>query len=528
MKYVSRPARDASESQYLGQVFGKQFEPFGYVTVPPDARLDNTQTDLLDVNGDTLAIHPESASWAFLNPWEKALFSFCNGRPFRDLLQYWPVDAHTTAHEFVAHLYRRGLLAVSGRRAVDARMFADGPNYDEGHLVELLLTEKCNLACPYCLAGANQAMPAMNEALGLRTIDLAFAMREAHTLAFEFAGGEPLLKFPLLQRLVDYIERHPGRAGRRIFLSIQTNATLLTDERARWLRDAGIRVGISIEGDQAAQDRGRPQVNGKSSYAALMRGIELLKRHQVPFGALVVLNRGNVGDPEGLATHLLQLGIHGFRVNPIAYLGDARRNWAAVGLSQDEIIGFFRRLMNAIVANRWLLLEDNIHSMCLFLTSKQRRTRCMRASCGAGDTFQSIAGNGDIYPCGRATQTPALKLGNILDANLESLAASARANPRIAEIRARRPEDFDTCKICSYRQLCQAGCSVQALERYGTIRHKTPECDFYKTLYPGLMHWLSFDEAAFAHLNATSYLDSEGHRFDFDFIPERTAMPADL
>nr|WP_189654953.1 hypothetical protein [Paracoccus mutanolyticus] len=30
--------------------------------------------------------------------------------------------------------------------------------------------------------------------------------------------------------------------------------------------------------------------------------------------------------------------------------------------------------------------EDNIHSMCRFLTSKQRRTRCMRAECGAGDS----------------------------------------------------------------------------------------------------------------------------------------------
>jgi radical SAM protein with 4Fe4S-binding SPASM domain len=500
-------------------MFGKRFEPFGHLTVPPGAILDVHGTELVDVEGETLAIAPESASWAFLNRSEAAAFAACDGAPFGRLAASWPDDAPAPAEAFVAHLYRRGLLGIAGMRAVDSRMFADGPNYDEGNLVELLLTEKCNLACPYCLAGANQSMPAMDEAIGRRTVDLAFAMNEAHTLAFEFAGGEPMLKFPLMQRLVDYIDRHPARGTRRVFLSLQTNATLLNEERVRWLAQSSIRVGISIEGDQATQDRGRPQVNGKGSFAALMRGIDLLKRHQVPFGALVVLNRGNIGDPEGLARFLLSHQIHGFRINPVAYLGDARRNWAAVGLDQLEIVDYFRRLMAAIVSNRLLLLEDNIHSMCMFLTSKQRRTRCMRAACGAGDTFQSISGNGDIYPCGRATQTPVLKLGNIFDRDLASLSAPARDNPMIGELRARRPEDFDTCRVCHYRQLCQAGCAAQALERYGTLRHKTPECDFYKTLYPELMRWLSFDADAFAHLEATSYFEREGARFDRDFLP---------
>ncbi len=523
MKYVHRPAREAREAPYLAAAFGKRFEPFGQLTLGDDALLGHGGSELVEVDGELLAIHPESASWAFLNRAEARMFAAADGVPFGRLAAAWPADATARVEDFVAQLFRRGLLTIRGYAAVDRRMFADGPNYDEGHLVELLLTEKCNLACPYCLAGASRAMPAMDDALARRAVDLAFAMHEAHTLAFEFAGGEPLLKFDLMRRLVDYIDSHPGRRGRRVFLSLQTNATLITEERAAWLAQSGIQVGISLDGGAQAHNRSRPQVNGKPSHGALMRGIELLQKHAVRFGALVVLNRHNVDDPERLARFLLDHRIYGFRLNPVAYLGDARTNWATVGLDQADVIAFFRKLIDLIVANRWLLLEDNLHTMCVFLTSKQRRTRCARAECGAGDTFQSITANGDIYPCGRATQSPGLKLGNIFDPAIDQLSAPARDNPHILALRARRPADFETCRVCSYRQLCQAGCSAQAYERYGTVRHKTPECEFYKTLYPALMHLVAFEPAAFEHLESSSYFDCEGARFDHDFLPAHGA-----
>ena len=239
-----------------------------------------------------------------------------DGLRFGQLANVWPRQAAGRVEDFVAQLYRRGLLTIEGQSAVDRRMFADGPNYNEGHLVELLLTEKCNLACPYCLAGASQAMPAMDAPLARRAVDLAYAMNEAEIIAFEFAGGEPLLKFDLMRELVTYIENHPARRGRRLFLSLQTNATLLNDERAAWLAGSGIQVGISLDGGAQAQNRGRPMVNGKPSHGALMRGIELLQKHGVSFGALVVLNRHNIGDPEGLARFLLEHRIHGFRLQP--------------------------------------------------------------------------------------------------------------------------------------------------------------------------------------------------------------------
>jgi radical SAM protein with 4Fe4S-binding SPASM domain len=519
MKYFSRPSRESAESEYLAGAFGKHYEPFGTIGLSDATMLGTEGVVLEDISGETLAIHPENASWAFLSPGEARWFPHLHNKPFgwlrHGMLQHGP-DA---ALDFAAHLYRRGLLTLNNHAAVEQRMFADGPNYDEGNLIELLITEKCNLACPYCLAGANSSMPAMDRDIARKTVDLAFGMAESDVLAFEFAGGEPFLKYDLMKETVAYIRNHPLRGNRRLFLSTQTNATLLNEERVRWLKEEDIRVGISIDGGSQAQNKSRPQVNGKESFSKLARGIDLLHRFEVPFGGLVVLNRANADDPAELAATLLRLGIHGFRLNPVAYLGDARKNWNQVGLSQEHIIGFMKGLMAHIVDRKLPLLEDNVRSMCDFLTSKQRRTRCMRTHCGAGDTFQAIAANGDIYPCGRATQSPGLKLGNIFDPGLESLSQPSRSNNVMAQIRERRPADLEGCSNCSYRQLCQSGCSAQAWERYGTVRHRTPECAFYKTLYPYLMRWLSFDEIAFDHLNAYSYFNNEGKRFSRDFAP---------
>ena len=47
----------------------------------------------------------------------------------------------------------------------------------------------------------------------------------------------------------------------------------------------------------------------------------MLHRFEVPFGGLSVLNRCNAGESAELAATMLNLGIHGFRLNPVIYLG---------------------------------------------------------------------------------------------------------------------------------------------------------------------------------------------------------------
>ena len=512
MRYFSVPSLETGEEGLLSKHYGKQYQPVGAVTLTRDSVLDRAGTEIVGVQGELLAIHPDAGAWAFLDRAEARLF---DGMHHQRLGQ---LPAGT--EKLVAALYRRGLLSINGHRAVDAAMFATGPNYAEGHLVELLLTEKCNLGCVYCLAGASAKMPSMTEATAERAVNLAFGMQEAPLLGFEFSGGEPFLRFDLMRHTVDYIRDHPQRNDRRVYLSVQSNGTLLSTERVAWLKEHQVSIGLSMDGEPWSQNQSRPMLGGGASYKALMRGVELLRAAGISFGALVVLNRSNVQSAEALCRFLVANEIRTIKLNPVAFLGTARANWDETGLSQQEVVGYFRELVDLLASGRYPILEANLQAMLQHLVSKRRTTRCLRGHCGAGDTFQAISAAGHIYPCGRATQDA----GTAARQRRRSVAAQplqrpATSNRHILQIRARRPDTLEGCVTCEYREFCQAGCSAQAMERYGTVRHRTPECFFFKTLYPELMHRLSFDEATFSAFNRLGYFGAGGQLHGERLLP---------
>lgn len=506
---------EAMESQWLPRFARKDYAPTGAVTPGRASVLRHppTMTSVV-LDGETMVIEPETASWAFLTPDEFELFGHLDGTLFG--------ESSESVAGFVTDLYRRGLLTIDGHSAIDPTMLRDGHNSPETHLVELLMTERCNLACTYCLAGTSGKMPRMDRETALRAVDLAYAMTEAETLAFELSGGEPFLEFGLMRELVDHIHTLARLDGRPVAINVQTNCTLLDAERVAWLRDNDIQVGISLDGNPKSHDRSRPLLGGKGSFERVIRGIDLMQREDVAFGALVVLNRFNINDPEGLLEFLVENGITGFKLNPVAYLGTARDTWTDIGVTSEEALDFTRKAMELVATRGYPVVESNIRTMCEFLVSKRRSVRCLRGHCGAGDTFQAVSANGSIYPCGRSTQSPGLLLGSVHDESLVSLSEAGRRNLRIAEIRTRRPDSLADCRTCAFRQLCQSGCSAEAFERHGTVLHKTPQCHYFHEGYPWLMRWLAFDAGALAMLSHYEYFGPQGavlcHR---DHFPAR-------
>lgn len=510
MRYFHAPAIEAYESAWVPQLNGKTYNPGAMVQVSHDSWLSHPgSVTTEEVDGELLVIEPETASWAFMSPAEFAAYRQLHHRSAGDVL----ADTSDTGEDtgrLISFAYRRGLLEIDSHRSTDPTIFRDGHNSPEVHLVELLVTERCNLGCVYCLAGTAANMPRMNRDTALRAVDLAFAMVEADEFAFELSGGEPFLEFPLMRDIVDHIGRRQRSDGRHVSINVQTNCTLLNPDRVQWLADNDINVGISLDGSPRNHDRSRPLLGGKGSFAKVIDGIDLMQRAGVPFGALVVLNRWNIDDPRELADFMVENGIHGFKLNPVAYLGTARSTWTDIGVTSAEVIDYTQNLARLVGHEGYPLRESNLHGMCEFLVSKRRAVRCMRSHCGAGDTFQAVAADGTIYPCGRSTQSPGLALGSVHDQQVQSLSGPARKSLVIAEIRERRPHNLDGCTTCSYRQLCQAGCSAQAYERYGTVRHRTPECDMYKTAYPWLMRWLSWDAAALDRFSQLGYFGTGG------------------
>ena len=139
-------------------------------------------------------------------------------------------------------------------------------------VLRLSLTARCNFACPYCLPD-NQEPP------GLLNLEQRLAVVEAAVdlgvRSLRLTGGEPLLH-PQLEALIAAVQ--PLRERGLADLALTTNGSLLTAERARALRSAGLdRITISLDGTTAARVAGMAGLPpGPRAEAALRQGLEAL------------------------------------------------------------------------------------------------------------------------------------------------------------------------------------------------------------------------------------------------------------
>lgn len=182
--------------------------------------------------------------------------------------------------------------------------------------LNLKVAGPCNLACDYCYMYklADTAWLRMPRVMP-RKVMLATARRQGaymaeHNLGFMrniLHGGEPLLAGVdelryLLEVLTTYIPQ-----GATLEFNIQTNGTMLNREVLDLFRQYSVTVGVSLDGTQADNDRHRLYENGRSTHAATVRGINLLRTEYPELfnGVLSVVDPRN--DPIKTFEYLLQL-----------------------------------------------------------------------------------------------------------------------------------------------------------------------------------------------------------------------------
>lgn len=151
----------------------------------------------------------------------------------------------------------------------------------------LKLHNRCNLACDYCYIYemADQSWRTLPQVMDRRTLAQAARRIGEHAATHGldlvhviYHGGEPLL---VGADYIDYASetiRDAVPAGTSVVLSVQTNGVLLDERMLGALSRHDIGVGVSIDGDQAGNDRHRRYANGKGSYHQIAEGLRRLNQ----------------------------------------------------------------------------------------------------------------------------------------------------------------------------------------------------------------------------------------------------------
>ncbi len=177
---------------------------------------------------------------------------------------------------------------------------------------------RCNLHCDYCYVYemADQSWRDKPMAMSDRVIHAA-AMRIAeHAAAHDldevrviFHGGEPLLGGPGVLHRIRTAVTAALPSSTRVGFGMQSNGALLDDAAVQMCVAEKISVGISLDGDQVANDRHRLYRNGNSSYVEVVAAIRRLQQSDIPelfTGILCTIDL--VNPPVETFEHFLELG----------------------------------------------------------------------------------------------------------------------------------------------------------------------------------------------------------------------------
>jgi len=149
-------------------------------------------------------------------------------------------------------------------------------------MIQLEVTEKCNLRCRYCVydpkekGKRNHRNRDMSLDIAFKAIDLLERnSKYKDEVAVTFYGGESLLRFPFIKSCIEYSKRKL-KGKKRIGFSITTNGTLITKKMADYFAGEGVSLNVSIDGPKDIHDSHRKDILGKGSFEKAIAGLKLL------------------------------------------------------------------------------------------------------------------------------------------------------------------------------------------------------------------------------------------------------------
>lgn len=318
--------------------------------------------------------------------------------------------------------------------------------------IDILISEDCNLACKYCFVKNGQyhgKSDLMELNVGEKTIDFLIQKSGNRKDMFVcFFGGEPLLNFGIIKKLIPYaLEK--GRINNKSFhFSITTNATLLNEEIINFISKYQIKVTISIDGDMGSHNKNRPISKGGDSYTQIFGNLKKLNQHNINCAARTTVSSFTKGRIVDNFEHLVSLGFNRIHIEN-AYAPKGKVFITNKGDIED-IKKQYSHLTKKIIKRIESDQRFNIETIPLPL-GKIVNKSMVSHSCKAGRGYVTVDVNGDIYLCHRLVGKDKFLLGNVIEGTYNLKLPKAISNEMNVDNRKQ-------CKKCWARYICGGGC----------------------------------------------------------------------
>ncbi len=312
-------------------------------------------------------------------------------------------------------------------------------------------TPQCDHNCIHCFNYWRSDREGA-ETLAEKTVPhsvLAEKIIELHPVMVVLTGGEPLMVF---EELKPEIERLLTNG---IKVTMNTNATLMTDEIASFLAEKEISLLVSFPcSDERINDE---ITDTKGSFQRILSGLDLLKENGVSFSCNMVVSQKNlpyVDETVGFLCERYQ--IEKIFLSRVGKPANAGEDFGKLELSKKDIRELIKKTLQLKVRYNIEVDSSAPYPACALDTQEEFDLLGGKRLCSAGKTSVVIESSGGVKACQRDSHV----YGNIQSEKFAGIWE------RMADWRtdALYPEE---CRECGSFFACRGGCRADKLADTG-------------------------------------------------------------
>lgn len=320
----------------------------------------------------------------------------------------------------------------------------------------LHVAHDCNLSCRYCFAGEGEyhgERGLMSYEVGKQALDfLVENSGSRRNLEVDFFGGEPLLNFEVVKKLVAYGRSLEEEHNKHFRFTLTTNGVLLNDEVMEFANKEMDNVVLSIDGRPEIHNHMRPFRGGQDSYDLILPKFKKLaeSRGQQKYYVRGTFTRYNKDFSKDVL-HLADQGFKQISVEPVVAPYD--ESYALLPEDVPELCDEYDALAAEMVRRAGTDKDFNFFHFMIDLEGGPCVYKRL-SGCGSGTEYLAVTPNGDLYPCHQFAGEEEFKMGDVFTGvSNEALRDSFKSCNVYA-----KPE----CKKCFAKFYCSGGCAANA------------------------------------------------------------------
>ena len=327
----------------------------------------------------------------------------------------------------------------------------------------LHVAHTCNLNCSYCFASQGKyhgERALMSFEVGKQALDFLIAHSgNRHNLEVDFFGGEPLMNWDVVKRLVAYAREQEPKYNKHFRFTLTTNGMLIDDDVIDFCNKEMHNVVLSLDGRKEIHGRLRVDYAGNGSYDRIVPKFQEFVRRRGD-GEYYMRGTFTHANPDFTKDlfHMADLGFTRLSMEPVVCAPDD-----PAALTDEDIKIVLEQY--EILAKEMLRRQKEGHPFIFYhymldLTGGPCIYKRL-SGCGSGTEYMAVTPWGDLYPCHQFVGEESYKLGDIW----QGVTNEACRN----EFRSCNAYSREECRDCWARLYCSGGCAANAYHATGSI-----------------------------------------------------------